>query len=77
VKRVAAEIAATEPRIDVLINNAGALFSSREEAHRHEISRTMTGAPPSVAMSPPHATYTPPWCQAARRDGGGSSRKTW
>jgi len=45
VKRVAAEIAATEPRIDVLINNAGALFSSREEAHRHEISRTMTGAP--------------------------------
>jgi NAD(P)-dependent dehydrogenase (short-subunit alcohol dehydrogenase family) len=28
-KRVAAEIAATEPRIDVLINNAGALFSSR------------------------------------------------
>jgi NAD(P)-dependent dehydrogenase (short-subunit alcohol dehydrogenase family) len=26
-KRVAAEIAATEPRIDVLINNAGALFS--------------------------------------------------
>jgi len=29
-KRVAAEIAAAEPRIDVLINNAGALF-----AHRH------------------------------------------
>jgi NAD(P)-dependent dehydrogenase (short-subunit alcohol dehydrogenase family) len=29
-KRVAAEIAATEPRIDVLINNAGALFSQRE-----------------------------------------------
>ncbi len=28
-KRVAAEIAAEEPRIDVLINNAGALFSSR------------------------------------------------
>ena len=28
-RRVAAEIAATEPRIDVLINNAGALFSSR------------------------------------------------
>jgi len=28
-KRVAAEIAATEPRIDVLINNAGAVFSSR------------------------------------------------
>src|SRR5258708_37428840 len=28
-KRVAGEIAATEPRIDVLINNAGALFSSR------------------------------------------------
>jgi NAD(P)-dependent dehydrogenase (short-subunit alcohol dehydrogenase family) len=26
-KRVAAEIAATEPRVDVLINNAGALFS--------------------------------------------------
>jgi NAD(P)-dependent dehydrogenase (short-subunit alcohol dehydrogenase family) len=30
VKRVAAEIAAAEPRIDVLINNAGALFGSRE-----------------------------------------------
>ena len=30
VKRVAAEIAAAEPRIDVLINNAGALFSSRQ-----------------------------------------------
>ncbi len=30
VKRVAAEIAATETRIDVLINNAGALFSSRQ-----------------------------------------------
>jgi NAD(P)-dependent dehydrogenase (short-subunit alcohol dehydrogenase family) len=29
-KRVAAEIAAAEPRIDVLINNAGALFSARE-----------------------------------------------
>lgn len=29
-KRVAAEIAAVEPRIDVLINNAGALFNSRE-----------------------------------------------
>ena len=30
VKRVAAEIAAAEPQIDVLINNAGALFSSRQ-----------------------------------------------
>jgi NAD(P)-dependent dehydrogenase (short-subunit alcohol dehydrogenase family) len=30
VKRVAAEIAAAEPRIDVLINNAGALFGSRQ-----------------------------------------------
>ncbi len=29
-KRVAAEIADAEPRIDVLINNAGALFSSRQ-----------------------------------------------
>lgn len=29
-KRVAAEISAGEPRIDVLINNAGALFSYRE-----------------------------------------------
>jgi NAD(P)-dependent dehydrogenase (short-subunit alcohol dehydrogenase family) len=29
VKRVAAEIAAAEPRIDVLINNAGALFGAR------------------------------------------------
>jgi NAD(P)-dependent dehydrogenase (short-subunit alcohol dehydrogenase family) len=28
-KRVAAEIAAAEPRIDVLINNAGAMFSTR------------------------------------------------
>src|ERR1700743_2500757 len=28
-KRVAAEIAAAEPRIDVLINNAGALFGTR------------------------------------------------
>ena len=28
-KRVAAEIAAAEPRVDVLINNAGALFSRR------------------------------------------------
>jgi NAD(P)-dependent dehydrogenase (short-subunit alcohol dehydrogenase family) len=30
VKRVAAEIAAVEPRIDVLINNAGALFATRQ-----------------------------------------------
>jgi NAD(P)-dependent dehydrogenase (short-subunit alcohol dehydrogenase family) len=30
VKRVAAELAAAEPRIDVLINNAGALFSARQ-----------------------------------------------
>jgi len=30
VKRLAAEIAAAEPRIDVLINNAGALFGSRQ-----------------------------------------------
>src|SRR5262249_17453125 len=29
-KRVAGEIAAAEPRIDVLMNNAGALFSSRQ-----------------------------------------------
>jgi NAD(P)-dependent dehydrogenase (short-subunit alcohol dehydrogenase family) len=29
-KRVAAEIAAAEPRIDVLINNAGAMFSRRQ-----------------------------------------------
>ena len=29
-KRVANEIAAAEPRIDVLINNAGALFNRRE-----------------------------------------------
>src|SRR5882762_3553513 len=29
-KRLAREIAATEPRIDVLINNAGAMFSSRQ-----------------------------------------------
>src|ERR1700679_1523581 len=28
-KRVAAEIGAAEPRVDVLINNAGALFGSR------------------------------------------------
>ena len=28
-KRIAAEIAAAEPRIDVLINNAGAMFSTR------------------------------------------------
>ncbi len=29
-KRVAAEIAAAEPRIDLLVNNAGALFTERE-----------------------------------------------
>src|SRR6516162_9951439 len=29
-KRVAAEIASVEPRVDVLINNAGALFGSRQ-----------------------------------------------
>jgi NAD(P)-dependent dehydrogenase (short-subunit alcohol dehydrogenase family) len=29
-RRVGAEIAATEPRIDVLINNAGALFNTRQ-----------------------------------------------
>lgn len=29
-KRVAAEIAAAEPRIDLLVNNAGALFSTRQ-----------------------------------------------
>jgi NAD(P)-dependent dehydrogenase (short-subunit alcohol dehydrogenase family) len=30
-KRVAAEITAAEPRIDVLVNNAGAIFSKRQE----------------------------------------------
>ena len=30
VRRVAADIAAAEPRIDILINNAGALYSSRK-----------------------------------------------
>src|SRR5689334_15323128 len=30
VKHIAAEIAAAEPRIDVLINNAGALFANRQ-----------------------------------------------
>jgi len=29
-KRVASEIAVAEPRVDVLINNAGALFSHRQ-----------------------------------------------
>jgi NAD(P)-dependent dehydrogenase (short-subunit alcohol dehydrogenase family) len=29
-KRVAAEIASQEPRIDVLINNAGAMFANRQ-----------------------------------------------
>src|SRR5260370_39711408 len=29
-KRVAAQIASQEPRIDVLINNAGALFATRQ-----------------------------------------------
>src|ERR1700719_3159807 len=29
-KRVAAEIAEAEPRIDVLVNNAGAMFSTRK-----------------------------------------------
>ncbi len=29
-KRIAAEISAAEPRIDVLVNNAGAIFSSRQ-----------------------------------------------
>src|SRR5438477_9230977 len=29
-KRVAAEIAASEPQIDVLINNAGAMFNTRK-----------------------------------------------
>jgi NAD(P)-dependent dehydrogenase (short-subunit alcohol dehydrogenase family) len=29
-KRVATEIAETEPRIDVLINNAGAIFATRK-----------------------------------------------
>lgn len=32
-KRVAGEIAAAEPKIDVLINNAGALFNTRQETH--------------------------------------------
>jgi NAD(P)-dependent dehydrogenase (short-subunit alcohol dehydrogenase family) len=30
VKRVAADIAAAEPRVDVLLNNAGAMFASRQ-----------------------------------------------
>src|SRR5204862_1623354 len=40
-KRVAAEIAAAEPRIDVLINNAGALFGSR---HVTEVGLELTFA---------------------------------
>jgi NAD(P)-dependent dehydrogenase (short-subunit alcohol dehydrogenase family) len=32
VKRVAAEIASQEPRIDVLINNAGAIFAASSES---------------------------------------------
>ncbi len=35
VKRLAVEIAAAEPRIDVLINNAGAMFGSRQETPDH------------------------------------------
>jgi NAD(P)-dependent dehydrogenase (short-subunit alcohol dehydrogenase family) len=34
-KRVGAEIAAVEPRIDVLINNAGAIFGAREVTEDH------------------------------------------
>jgi NAD(P)-dependent dehydrogenase (short-subunit alcohol dehydrogenase family) len=34
-KRLAAEIAAVEPRIDVLINNAGAMFGSRQVTEDH------------------------------------------
>ena len=35
-KRVGAAIAATEPRVDVLVNNAGALFDRREEVEGFE-----------------------------------------
>ena len=34
VKRVGAEIAAAEPRIDVLINNAGSIFGTRQRDTR-------------------------------------------
>src|SRR5437764_9707094 len=34
-KRVAAEIAASEPQIDVLMNNAGAIFDRRYETEDH------------------------------------------
>jgi NAD(P)-dependent dehydrogenase (short-subunit alcohol dehydrogenase family) len=34
-KRLAAEIAAAEPRIDVLVNNAGAMFGSRQMTEDH------------------------------------------
>jgi NAD(P)-dependent dehydrogenase (short-subunit alcohol dehydrogenase family) len=34
-KRLAAEIAAAQPRVDVLINNAGALFGSRQMTEDH------------------------------------------
>jgi len=34
-KRLATEIVAAEPRIDVLINNAGAMFGSRQETADH------------------------------------------
>jgi NAD(P)-dependent dehydrogenase (short-subunit alcohol dehydrogenase family) len=34
-KRLAAQIAAAEPRIDVLINNAGAMFGARRETPDH------------------------------------------
>src|SRR5260370_4651113 len=40
VKRVAEEIAAAEPRIDVLINNAGAIFA-RRQVTPHARERTL------------------------------------
>src|ERR1700687_4027587 len=47
-KRVAAEIASQEPRIDVLINNAGAMFATRPSPVPHSAGRSTGRSPPQA-----------------------------
>ena len=63
VRRVGAEIAAAEPRVDVLINNAGSMFGARKIT-AEGLERTFRSQSHELFRAYPWPARTPPRCGA-------------